>query len=316
MKAIVPIVVLVSVSLVPSAQAGVTKGGGTCFGSPATGEVGTPGNDVLIGTPGSDFIDGGAGNDLICGLDDDDTLIGGLGNDRIDGGFGGDEIVGDRASESNLTGAGDDYILGGPDSDFRLTGDNFAAGTASYSSLGNDFIDGGSGDGSSLTIVGDNRTGGNASGNGNDQIFYGEEFDDCKDFTLGDGCVRNRTIDNRLRVQGEPVTGVPDVIGGNSSNNGNATGGGNDVITGTDESETLVGDNFENGAGTAGGGGSDRFFARGDDDTLYGDNLAGAGAVGSGGGNDQHNCGDGYDTANGGPGTDYQSSCENRTNIP
>jgi len=88
--------------------------------------------DTLEGNAGSDLLDGGADSDLIYGGADQDILFGDSENDILFGGSGNDALTG---------GTGADRIYAGDDRDEIFTGFDDV--------LGSEFVDGGSGAGTS-----------------------------------------------------------------------------------------------------------------------------------------------------------------------
>lgn len=103
---------LVGALVTSSAASGAPE----CGGEPAT-IVGTPGADTLNGTPGPDVIVGLGGDDLINGLGGNDRICGDDGSDFLEGGVGADFT--DAGPGSNITegGPGPDDLHGGPDND-------------------------------------------------------------------------------------------------------------------------------------------------------------------------------------------------------
>jgi hypothetical protein len=106
--ALVAAALVLSLVLVPLAQATPL---------PRCTIVGTQGDDVLVGTPGDDVICGLGGNDVIHGRGGDDTLFGSDGDDVLDGGPGNDTLRGHWGRDRLLGGPGDDLLHGGGNAD-------------------------------------------------------------------------------------------------------------------------------------------------------------------------------------------------------
>ena len=181
---------------------------------------------ITNGTVGDDFISGyNDGPNQIFGLTGNDTLSGGAGNDILSGGDGNDKLY-DQTSGSDtlLGGLGDDYL-------------------STYTSTGNDSLDGGAGNDS---LYG--GTGGDTliGGDGND---YLDGFDGNNSL---EGGVGNDTLYGG--------TGGDTLIGGD----------GNDYLNGFDGNNSL-----EGGVGNDtlwGGGGNDTLSGGTGFDVLWGGN--------------------------------------------
>ncbi|MEW8350914.1 MAG: calcium-binding protein [Candidatus Thiodiazotropha taylori] len=234
---------------------------------------GGAGNDWLSGNEGSDQLNGGEGADQLFGGTGNDTLDGGAGGDRLLGGDGddilyasdGDVLRGDRGSDRYLygPGAGDIWI---ENYDFDQASEDvlqFLAGIQpSDVTLSREIDD------LVLTIQGDHV--------GSVTVrHYFANFDDSENaFTaieFSDGTRWDRAwISNWL----------------------DETGGGNDVISGTNEADVLEG--YAGDDQLRGSAGDDTLLGGDGNDRLYGDE-----------GNDRLESGNGYDQVHGGQGDDH-----------
>ncbi len=249
---------LVTVLVASSAASGAPA----CGGEPAT-IVGTPGDDALTGTQGADVIVGLGGDDLISGLGGNDRICGDDGHDFLEGGMGTDFI--DAGPGSNITegGPGPDDLHGGPDND-----------AVSYNE---------SGAGVKVDLAAGRATG----GEGPDTLTGFENVFDSPhdDVVLGDGESNLFFVSggaNRINGRGGPADQVGYVLtGGVSANltgrtavhvdqNGVHTDTLVDIeaVTGSDQSDTLIGNAKSNGL--FGEGGDDIISGRGGDDQMVG----------------------------------------------
>ncbi|MCG7867205.1 MAG: hypothetical protein JAY74_12655 [Candidatus Thiodiazotropha taylori] len=212
---------------------------------------GGAGNDWLSGNEGSDQLNGGEGTDQLFGGTGNDTLDGGAGGDRLLGGDGddilyasdGDVLRGDRGSDRYLygPGAGDVWI---ENYDFDQASEDvlqFLAGIQpSDVTLSREIDD------LVLTIQGDHV--------GSVTVrHYFANFDDSENaFTaieFSDGTRWDRAwISNWL----------------------DETGGGNDVISGTNEADVLEG--YAGDDQLSGSAGDDTLLGGNGNDRLYGEN--------------------------------------------
>ena len=145
--------------------------------------IGTSANDLILGFFGDDQIDGLSGDDLIKGHNGNDIINAGDGNDQIEGGPGDDKINGM---------AGIDYILGGSGSD---TIDGGQGDDTIYGGQGDDTLNGGSG---SDIVFGDD---------GNDLIYF-ELADELVSGGAGEDTVRFDATTNTLDVTFNLNTGM------------------------------------------------------------------------------------------------------------
>lgn len=145
--------------------------------------IGTSANDLIYGFFGDDQIDGLSGDDLIKGHNGNDIINAGDGNDQIEGGPGDDKINGM---------AGIDYILGGSGSD---TIDGGQGDDTIYGGQGDDTLNGGSG---SDIVFGDD---------GNDLIYF-ELADELVSGGAGEDTVRFDATTNTLDVTFNLNTGM------------------------------------------------------------------------------------------------------------
>jgi len=104
-------------------------------GNQADSILGDGGNDLLSGDQGSDTLNGGAGDDTHIGGDGDDVFFYiDKGNDSVSGGDGDDRI--DMSSSSGGGSVRSVTIEGGSGDDVVIFGNNFAAMTEAFVSLG------------------------------------------------------------------------------------------------------------------------------------------------------------------------------------
>ncbi|MBD2449339.1 calcium-binding protein [Nostoc sp. FACHB-152] len=232
------------------------------------------GNDLIQGGIGNDNLSGGIGNDSVDAEGGNDILWGGIGNDTLNGGDG-DDIINGHYEYYVYTFEQQEYL------DFFIVRDD---------DPGNDTIDGGSGNDAIY------------AGNGIDQVNGGAGIDllnidttaSTSNFTIlytsssTGGTISNGTTTRNITniEQARVTTGS-----GNDTINFSAlasditiqAGAGNDVITGTNNSNSFFADNLYGGSGNDtinGGDGNDSFYG-GDgndilnggagDDTLYGE---------------------------------------------
>jgi len=227
--------------------------------------VGSAFDDSLTGDAGANRLDGGLGDDLLIGGLGDDLLIGGAGNDTINGGEGIDCV-----SYSNATGS--------------VTVD-LSSGTSS-GAHGNDTlirIENVNGSALSDTLTGDN--GDNyLAGNGGDDSLAGGAGNDTIDGGAGNDTASYRDATGSVFVNLSSGTSV-------------GVAGGNDTlisienINGSEFSDTLTGDNGDNGLD--GGGGDDFLRGRDGNDALQGGE--GSDYLSGGEGDDVMDGGDGFD---------------------
>ncbi|WP_225009931.1 calcium-binding protein [Novosphingobium percolationis] len=261
---------------------------------------GDAGNDKLYGEQGDDRLEGGAGADVLDGGTGADTMIGGAGNDTYyvddtgdvidDQGLPGDidTVMVVATIQYLLAPNVDNAALGRDSGDAGLVGNGLAndldgndGANALDGGAGNDTIDGGAG---SDVLVG---------GAGDDVIVGGAGVD-TTDYGDATGAIVIDLSAGTAKGEGaDTLSGVENVI----------VGGGNDVVTGSADANTLAG-----GAGNdalTGGGGNDVLIGGLGNDTLYGgdgDDSVDAGTGndlivgGDGAGNDRYAGGAGIDT--------------------
>ncbi len=272
--------------------------------------VGSDYNDQIDGTSGNDTIYGGGGRDSLflsfygrsegvtythtadgvvdtgrgittffsmegvglTGTRFDDVLRGGSAGSGLAGQEGDDVLIGSSGIDFLGGGEGDDVMTGGGGDDF-LTGDYFDQGgedIATYEGRRADYTvaeDASFGDGALRFTVTDRQSG----RDGSDYLYEVEIL-----------AFRDGSLDLRTGVF-SPVTVVP--------------------IVGTDEAETLAGDDTDNSIEA--GGGNDELFGWGGDDTIMGED--GDDGIGGQTGNDALYGGNGNDILSGGEGDDVLS---------
>jgi Ca2+-binding RTX toxin-like protein len=267
---------------------GTATGNGTDTFSDLEGYVGTNGNDTVVvgdtaanGNTLGDFL-GGNGIDTVdatantLGITIDlsvfgngqevENAFGGSGNDTITGNVLNNRLLGNAGNDIISAGTGNDFVEGGLDNDTLIDGGG--ADRLSYRNApSGEVIDGANGFAS--------------GGDGEDTLVGGWEF------ILGSNF-------NDDITGGQNSVNVPTRIKGFK---------GNDIITGTNSTDTL-----------AGGAGNDEIRAGSGDDSLKGG--AGKDLLLAGSGDDRLNGGRGKDRGIGGPGfdvcrgTETEQSCE------
>ena len=223
------------------------------FGGPGGG-VNSTNADMLHGGDGNDMIWGGPGNDTLNGDAGDDMLVGGAGNDTYDGSAGDDMIIADAADLTIDGGDGADTLsyaaleespgertLGGPAGGVTISNveniigsqdDDILTGDATVANIieggeGGDDLDGGIGDGDTLSYAGS---------------------DDWVRVTLGVDAAAEATT-SRGHASGDSATNFENVTGsaydddltGNAGANVLKGGAGDDELTGGGGADTIEG---------------------------------------------------------------------------
>ena len=172
---------------------------------------------------GSATIDGGTGDDYLHGTSGDDSIVGGLGNDFLSGSDGNDSLDGGAGQDTLYGGAGNDTLSGGDGNDKLWD-----------QSAGNDILTGGEGDDflSTYTSSGDDRLDGGA---GNDTLHGGTGNDT---LTGGDG---NDYLDGFEGNDSLDGGAGSDTLYGDVGNDTLSGGDGNDKLYGGDGNDTLIG---------------------------------------------------------------------------
>ncbi|CAN5407835.1 hypothetical protein BH18ACT16_BH18ACT16_08200 [soil metagenome] len=278
-----------------------------CFGELAT-IVGTRGNDTITGTNGSDVIVSGDGADKVKGGGGFDMVCGGPGPDRLSGGRGGEFLFGGKGDDRLRGGAGpfSDYAPG-PGRD-RVVGSNVvddvvhfigatgpvvaslitqeATGQGADELLTVEHLLGGPFGDTLIGNVADNNLVGKA---GDDTLRGGDGFDfisgpagddDIHGGPFLDAADYYEENSNAGRAVG-PIT--VDLVAGTATGDGSDTLSGIEGANGSEEADTMVGDEGENFF----------FLLVGGDDT-----------VDLGGGEDYVDAGRGADILTGGGGVD------------
>jgi Ca2+-binding RTX toxin-like protein len=272
--------------------------------------TGTQGNDVLNGSSGGETMSGFGGDDLLNGNGGNDSIFGGDGDDTLNGGQGNDSLSGDAGTDTLDGGDGFDGLFGGSGNDTLVGGADF------------DNFDGGAGD--------DTSTGGTDTGDffraslGHDVITDLTPGSDLLDLGVFPSLTSHEALAAVANEVGADVVITIDASNSLTLRNFslaqllqtsitfaplNGTGG-NDVLSGSDGSETisgLGGDDTINGNGGSdtvfGGAGNDTLDGGDGADLLVGD--AGNDTLTGGADNDQLDGGAGDDTLTGGGATDF-----------
>lgn len=235
------------------------------------------GDDVVVAGDGEDVVRTGDGDDLIRAGTGDDAFYGGAGVDTlsyysdstgvdvslISGKGRGGEAKGDTYSSiENVSGSatGGDRISGSDKANLIKT---YGGNDTVYSGRGNDEIHLGSGD--DIVVAGGGR-----------ESFFGGSGDDLISYSRSSGGVRIDLRDDDVSRS----WGANDSI--KSFENATGSDGGDDVLLGTDDGNTLKGK-----------GGDDRLYGRDGNDYLFG-----------GDGADFFDGGNGADRLQGGAGAD------------
>ena len=282
---------------------------GDVFGTPdvlielgatgATDLLKTPAEEVLYvseiigGTHAANTIEGGAGNDQIFGEGGNDTLYGGENDDHVYGGRGNDVIWGDLGFDKLRGDAGNDEIHGGADDDIMNgnTGNDTMFGDAGFDELfggdGNDELHGGSQDDGLLgmeghdTLYGDAGDDGLDGGEGNDVLFGGFGTDLLQGFGGDDMLFGGAGADAMDGGLGYDIAsyadwGGPTGLNINMQNSLLSTGDANgdtylgiEELRGTNNADTIIGDNLV-GMVLSGGGGNDTITGGALDDVFIG----------------------------------------------
>ncbi|MCB1487809.1 MAG: hypothetical protein KDJ88_10175 [Bauldia sp.] len=263
------------------------------------------GNDVIRGGGGDDSIDGGAGADALYGGSGDDTIVADSEDTVIDGGADFDRLYLDLSSltlaitVNPVLGTG---VLA--DATVAFTGIESLAFFKSGS--GNDVIDAGAGEGEIHGGAGNDSIDGGGGADqlygdsGNDRLFSrlgeggdGEILDggDGTDFAFVDRSNKNRGLSLDLAE-----SSIASVVGDGTTivsieRIEFRSGSGNDVLTGGDLGDVILGN-----------GGRDQISGRGGNDTLAGGD--GLDIIDGGDGNDDIDGGDGIDFLSGDAGND------------
>ena len=173
--------------------------------------VGTRFNDRLNGTGNDDVIYGRGGDDEIYGSDGRDTIYGNTGDDEIQGAYGDDWLYGSE---------GEDFVLGG-DGDDELYGN--AGNDELFSGQGDDTLYGGAGDDVFYTPFGTDHN-----------TIYGGAGSDTIDFLWLNKDVDIDLSEDKAAVDGTDVatmTSIENIF----------TGGGDDVIMGSQQDNAIFG---------------------------------------------------------------------------
>ena len=266
------------------------------------GIFGFGGNDTLSGGGGNDTLNGGGGDDTLNGDAGNDTLNGGANNDLLNGGAGNDTLNGGAGNDMLNGGDGNDTLVGGYGVD-ALNGGN-GTDTADYSFLSTSVtinLAAGTVTGAeseTLTSI-ENATGGTMGDlfigtNGNNVLNGLGGNNDTVDYAAGGRAVTANLATGVARGDGnDTLISIERLTGGIR----------NDVFTGTEDDNLLIG-----GAGRDrldGGGGGDDLDGGAGDDSLFGGD--GNDWLTGGAGNDSLNGGNHDDELDGGSGRDQLS---------
>ncbi|MEI6799598.1 MAG: FG-GAP-like repeat-containing protein, partial [Pseudomonadota bacterium] len=193
---------------------------------------GDAGNEELLGDNGSDSLSGGAGNDTLEGGSGNDVLAGGTGSDVLIGGIGDDEASYAMSSigvaVNLLTGTG----VGGDAQGDTLTGIEGVVGSGQNDSLiggtGNDSLDGGSGN----DVIG--------GGAGDDSLQGGTGVDTADYSSAQASIVVDLSIGTVTGNGNDSLSGIENVVGGQSNDQMNGSSGDN-LLDGGAGNDTLAG---------------------------------------------------------------------------
>ncbi len=232
-------------------------------------------NDVLRGGNGEDTLEGGEGSDRLFGNNDNDTLLGGAGNDLLRGGNGADLLEGGTENDVLSGGADNDILFGEEGADLLRggNGDDLMVGGIGNDKLigghGADTFDGGEGadlirmrdvDSESDLLIFEEGDSGTDSGTRDMVIGFqmGEDKIDLSDFGpltflggaafTGGAAVRFANRQLQIDTDGDTQADfIADFRGTKMLmrmdliiDNQITTQFGNDVVVGTDESESIV----------------------------------------------------------------------------
>ncbi|MDR9760816.1 metal-binding protein [Rhizobium redzepovicii] len=232
--------------------------------------LGTGGNDIFDARGGDDLINGNDGNDLLTGGEGNDTIYGGAGNDIIRGGTGNDTIF-----DGDSVGISPEVL------DINAGDGNDTISVETYAQALSGTIDGGAGldkllggQFTGLTIknveildtAGHGAVGSAAQFESFDKIISSDP-DSPVFLRLTDGA--HVDLSEELANYGVDISGISGAAFGIDVK----TGGGGDLLTGTDGNDIL-----DSGAGNDklfGGAGSDVLRGgAGDDKITDGDNIS------------------------------------------
>ncbi|MCG8015397.1 MAG: hypothetical protein JAY97_04205 [Candidatus Thiodiazotropha sp. 'RUGA'] len=248
-------------------------------------------DDNIQGGEGDDTIDGGAGNDWLNGNEGSDQLNGGEGADQLFGGAGNDTLDGGAGGDRLLGGEGDD-ILYASDGDV-LRGDRGSDRYLYAPGAGDVWIENYDFDPASEDVLQF------LAGIQPSDVTLSREIDDLVLTIQGDnaGSVTIRHYFANFEESENAFTAIEFSDGTRwdrawISNWLDETGGGNDVISGTNEADVLEGHAGDDQL--RGSAGDDTLIGGDGNDRLYGDE-----------GNDRLESGNGYDLVHGGQGDDH-----------
>jgi len=224
--------------------------------------------NTLNGGGGNDTINGGGGGDTLNGGDGNDFLIGGAGIDSFDGGAGSDTI--DYSNNSvdsiiNIPGGTAEFV--GLFTENISNVENFLLGSGDDIAIGDD---------ANNNFDGNNGTDTLSGGGGNDILTGGEGADALDGGTGTDWAYYHDSV---AAVSVNLQNGV-----GTAGDAAGDTLSGIERLQGSDNGDTLVGDDATNNT----------LWGRDGDDTLFGR-----------AGNDALDGGEGADELNGGGGSDW-----------
>ena len=208
-------------------------------------------------------------------------LFGGPGNDTLTGGSGADLLFGEEGDDTLLGKSGNDLLFGG---------------------AGNDILTGGAGDDQVLGQAGNDRMIWNP-GDGSD-LFEGGDGNDVAEVNGGDGDKTFTITANGSRVRFDRVTPAPFFLDiGTTESLVLHAGGGDDVITASNELASLISLTLDGGDGNdtiTGGDGADTLIGGNGNDVVAGGRGNDVASLGAGNDTFVWNPGDGSDVVEGG----------------
>ena len=209
--------------------------------------VGTRFNDRLNGTGNDDVIYGRGGDDEIYGSDGRDTIYGNTGDDEIQGADGDDWLYGGEGEDFVLGGDGDDELYGNAGNDELNGGDGddilhgHAGNDELFGGQGDDTLYGGAGDDVFYTPFGTDHDTiyGGAGSDTIDFLWLNKDID--IDLSEGKAAIDGTDVATMTSIENIFTGGGDDVITGSQQDNAIFGGAGDDWIRGKAGADTLTG---------------------------------------------------------------------------